>query len=555
MNSCDMKSNDNTTDILLMQIKREIKELADDHTAKMLRQDGKIADVCVYIKNNLSNYIRTLLDSMQHSGELDNIITTTILSEIEVLQNQVEDKVQDNEVGVMLPQYPYGDVRRYGAICDGDVDDTKAFHNCAENCRNFGFPFYAPVGEYKITEDIDLRYISRIDIQGKISGDYTVTIGDKSSNGNAGTMSFRELKKLRVEGLKGASVYVGFCDLLHLYANGADATIASTAYNQFYGSYCNHVKLESISNGDVLGWVNENVFRIKRIKEVTITGDYKANNNRFEHCNLEKGIITMDAATNNYFTARSEGGLTVNKTGEYDTNFIQREYYHKHYFGDDLMQYGNGAIGYYEVNKLQTERVLMLIDENTTSFPVGTLLFHENGTFTGNAFNGIFNSNLIPSDTIFALKMKADKKVMRVQLNFYDANKNRIFGSVDNFADGRMSFNASGDWSYTINSNVDTDSVVFWPGAAKYVEYRVIFGNVTEAMNYVQVKLVTMVGTDIPVSNSIRSGVYTQVPTAGYWKEGTILIGKNPRGGASLGIVCVESGTPGTWKNFGAITA
>lgn len=81
-----LPSHDNQIEILIMQLKREIKELMNTTTAKLLCQDKKISETMVYVKNNLSNSIRDLLNSMQYSGELDEIITDTITSEISELQ-------------------------------------------------------------------------------------------------------------------------------------------------------------------------------------------------------------------------------------------------------------------------------------------------------------------------------------------------------------------------------------------------------------------------------------------------------------------------------------
>ena len=80
---CDLKSSSNEMEIKCAQIKAEIKRLANSTEAKFLIQDGKIAETCVYIKNNLSNAIRELLATMQMSGELDNIITSTILNNVQ----------------------------------------------------------------------------------------------------------------------------------------------------------------------------------------------------------------------------------------------------------------------------------------------------------------------------------------------------------------------------------------------------------------------------------------------------------------------------------------
>jgi len=44
-------------------------------------------------------------------------------------------------------------------------------------------------------------------------------------------------------------------------------------------------------------------------------------------------------------------------------------------------------------------------------------------------------------------------------------------------------------------------------------------------------------------------------PTSGNWKQGDRIYIETPGAGGTIGLVCVTSGTPGTWKTFGAITA
>ena len=77
-----LPSYNNEIEVLINQLKREVKKLMKNTEAKLLCQDKKIAETMVYIKNNLSNSIRTLLDSMLESGELDEIITDTVLDSI-----------------------------------------------------------------------------------------------------------------------------------------------------------------------------------------------------------------------------------------------------------------------------------------------------------------------------------------------------------------------------------------------------------------------------------------------------------------------------------------
>lgn len=79
--------------LLLAQIKREVEELTKTTEAKLLCHDGKIAELCMYVKDNLSSTVRCLLDSMQQSGELDHIITDAILNEITILNKKYEYEI------------------------------------------------------------------------------------------------------------------------------------------------------------------------------------------------------------------------------------------------------------------------------------------------------------------------------------------------------------------------------------------------------------------------------------------------------------------------------
>lgn len=93
-NGCNLPSNDNTLEILVKQLKREVRDLMKSTTTKLLCQDKKIAETCVYIKNNLSNYLRNMFDSMLVSGEIERIIKDIILDDVDDLQQYLQDYEQ-----------------------------------------------------------------------------------------------------------------------------------------------------------------------------------------------------------------------------------------------------------------------------------------------------------------------------------------------------------------------------------------------------------------------------------------------------------------------------
>lgn len=542
-NSCNLPKNDDATDVLLLQIKRAVADLMEKTTTRLLMQDGKIAETCVYIKENLSNEIRVLLDAMQLSGELDDIITTTVLSDLKRIENIV---------------HPIGHIRRYGAVGDGVVDDTIALKSAISDAVHHDCPLIVDDGVYLVTGDVSAKGLKTAQIDGVIvNKGFALEFGLSSTTGTGIVVRARRIDGVKITGVKNGIFDIGYCDTLHLYADGDIPDIASIAYTQFFGAYCREIILESNKDSTGIGWINENVFRIKRVENVTMRGNYPHNNNHFEHINFERGVLNLENARNNYISARCEGDITVNSSGdETQANFIEREYYYRAYFGNDMLEDDHGTVSFYPVNKLQTERMLLKIDRYNKSFPIGSLVFDVDGLFMGKNYNSIYHSNLIPIENTFALKMKSDAENFRVQLRFYDENKNLITQPVTNFSDGKMRYNGEiATWQYSISANVKDDTVVFWVGDAKYVEYNVIFGTAdTLKIDYVTVKLLKYINTDINISDTLQHGVYTSVPTTGYWDRGTILYAKNPVAGASIGVVCVEGGTNPVWKNWGAVT-
>lgn len=86
-----LPSNSNEIEILIRQLKREVEKLMQTTEARLLCQNKKIDETMVYIKNNLSNALRELIDSMIQSGEIDEIIKSTVEQAIIVIEADIED--------------------------------------------------------------------------------------------------------------------------------------------------------------------------------------------------------------------------------------------------------------------------------------------------------------------------------------------------------------------------------------------------------------------------------------------------------------------------------
>ena len=245
-NSCcggeSLPSYNNEIEVLINQLKREVKKLMKNTEAKLLCQDKKIAETMVYIKNNLSNSIRTLLDSMLESGEMEDIITDTILEalnhKINYVTNVNEMKSFDFEIGdyvSTLGYYTSGDgghgnyqivnncslvdnggtvirlgnglyalliieneynVKQFGAKGDGTTDDTLSFNNLF-NSVNDGDRIYIPNGKYLLNEEININ--KTITIYG--SGSYGTELIFNECNALIFNKNFIKVKDIAVTGL------------------------------------------------------------------------------------------------------------------------------------------------------------------------------------------------------------------------------------------------------------------------------------------------------------------------------------------------------------------
>lgn len=541
MSCCDINSDDRKLEIMLNQLRYEVDKMSNTVELKLLTQDCKIAQSISYIKNNLSDELREMLGDMKHSGELQSLITETVLSRVSFLEDVV---------------YPLGHIKRYYPIADGVADDTAQLEKAVFDAKKNNVPLIIDTGTYKITNDVDCRDIPIIDCTGDIicENESQVIIGMDSSKTTGATIQFERIDNLKCIGFKNSTISFRYCKNLNLYANGDNPKEYGLGYTVFNGGFCD--KITFFSEGNEIGWINENTFNIRRVNSISIDGNYAHNNNHFEHCNLESGTLNLLNARNNTFSARGEKGITINSTEKSSVNMIEQEYYYRDYFGKDVVEKENGTLIYFPMNKLQTEEILLKIDKNNRSFPVGTIEFTSNGSFVGNSYGKIFHSDLIEINSTFAIKAIADKAVLRVGVNFYDENKNKIItNTVDNFTDSAMKYQDSGEWAYYVTVNKSSDTIVFYPGVAKYVEYCLLFGNNTAStqINYLSLKVVKLVNTNVFITNKIKFNETNTPPKSGYWLQGTTLKINQPKSGYYAGIVCVESGSPGTWRNYGLI--
>lgn len=150
--SCEgLNIGDNKYDVLIAGLQKEIDELCETATAKFLFYDGKVAELCTYIKTNLTNQLQCLLADMKFSGELDDIVTDIVLNTIRTLEEDnvkihqeikdVENKLEVKTAGIVTPQM-------FGAIGDGVNDDSEGIQKTINSVIDGG------IVEFPITEKL-----------------------------------------------------------------------------------------------------------------------------------------------------------------------------------------------------------------------------------------------------------------------------------------------------------------------------------------------------------------------------------------------------------------
>ena len=127
-NKCLLDLESNEDNIAMAQLQREIAKLVTDTTSTLLIHDGKIAELCLYIKTNLSNTLRELVDSMLTSGELETIIRDTLTGLGVLLDKAVEDidNLKDQINSNMKFYLPNGKDYSYGQFMMLGTTESKA---------------------------------------------------------------------------------------------------------------------------------------------------------------------------------------------------------------------------------------------------------------------------------------------------------------------------------------------------------------------------------------------------------------------------------------------
>ena len=256
MNECIEKCNldvtDNELKIYVRQLKREVEELIKSTNATLLLHDHKIAELCMYVKDNLSNTLRCMFDTMMSSGELENIITDTLLSSVGDLENKLS-----NISNLMDYKYVFG------------KDYTKAFELL---CKSGKDVLVIPSGEY-LVDYVEIP-TNKIIIGNNVTfkrnthspktlvkiGDNSIIYGDIKINGNKNSGYLNEVGITLGENVKVYGSITAYNNSRH------GIIVGSNSYITNLKSYNNGVNSSGSGTGDGVYLVNVNNTIIKNVE-------------------------------------------------------------------------------------------------------------------------------------------------------------------------------------------------------------------------------------------------------------------------------------------------
>ena len=76
--SCCNKTSEQEIEFLIRQLKREVEELMKSTEARLLMQDNKIAETCLYLKNNLT--VKGITDARDFVTKAINILANKAIT-------------------------------------------------------------------------------------------------------------------------------------------------------------------------------------------------------------------------------------------------------------------------------------------------------------------------------------------------------------------------------------------------------------------------------------------------------------------------------------------
>lgn len=470
------------------------------------------------------------------------------------------------------------DVRKHGAVIGSTADAAPALNAAANAARTAKLPLIIPKGTLYIDSTVDFRYLdvqSDADIIVRHTNAVGVIVGDTSTQRNARLIRMTSVKHagttismwdwpfaaVQVMGLKGATVRIGNCSLLELYANASTTTDDSIAYNTFELQRINHLRLRGVNGA---GWINENLFLGGSYNRITIMGTYQHNHNKWIKPSVEgsTSLIDIQIGSQNLFEdARAEGGTQV-KFGTVtwknyvigmflsNPNLIAPPFVLLEDLGvdneitsRDLLQLSAHTVFKLDQTTPLFDTASTILDATkslpTPSVGVGRLAMGlQNQRFIDTGLikieetrNTSLDNNAAPPSRINRFVLHCDALVMRPYVAAYDANGTLIDANVTPWAAlyASLAPNAAGELGYS--TPVSSMQLYVTNPAVKYLRFYVMTSLTTNPLfTHITLTAYAQSSKQPGVIESMRNAIHKPLfgatkPTKGVGRPGTVVHG------------------------------
>jgi len=452
----------------------------------------------------------------------------------------------------------------YGAVGDGNTDNTTAFANAISAIAALGGgALYIPRGTYKYTNF--LVNCSNVRVYGDGIGvtilePYGWVDGIRFANGYPSPSA--QIVDVGVEYLTINCVnQTAGSPSSDTYGNG----INFNACDRYYARFCEVIKhkqqgivstyylVPSGQNAESSGYITDNI----------IDSTYSSNN----------ASIGVEGSSTNVIVSRNTVSNSVN-VGVYLGNLGDYGTAGECIVSDNILNNASGSIG---IHVEDVYKNISMVNNKINSFPIGircgttsgaatdTFLISSN-MISGFTTQGVLLSPLASGDTNSAIvvgnSLITTTGASTNSQAISSQSGTQIIGNYIN-SNTVSAISASGtgiviqsntciaSTSYSIDVSSTTSAIVI----GNYISNDLNLGTTTQATANLGYSTQRWTQNYIGTQQSISNPSANSSPSTGTWAVGDKVWNTVPAASGYIGWVCVTAGTPGTWKQFGAITA
>ena len=399
----------------------------------------------------------------------------------------------------------------FGAIGDGEADDTEALVKAAVYCRENNTYLYVPDGAYRISEMVDLRYID-LDIRGTIIVSHHgvgLLVGDRSSDAVRRLIKIARVNHenfvegdigVRIVGVMNADVHFGIVKSVQLYADG-DSEYSAIAYSNFHIGKCDYLEITDKPGTANIGWINENTFYNCRVMvRFSLVGNtYHHNNNVFyKPCFENATAILAKCTRNKFYDMRTEGTFKMTMDENTNLNLVDYNYFFSFPFvNNNILGITDNGVNNTVMNStLRDMDSVLVYSMNAQSvkknlYEIGeakSFISANNDSVTiAKEWADIMTDAIIPVKGIRFLKANSDAGIFRFIFTPLDADKNVMNNSPlvqDGNGEGQRS-----DGTYNVGTDTYGAAISIIDPDVAYIKLTIMTGGSKPSFTFTNLSL------------------------------------------------------------------